>query len=295
MDFMKDVVARKAIRLAGACALLVGMSGMVQDAVAGIANTRHNLSNTNNVVGGANRVTDTPDICVFCHTPHNADTSQTDNPPLWNKRLLTGQTYQTYAQMNSASIDGQILPVGSISLACLSCHDGAQAMDNLINAPGSGGLDATGGGTNGRNFVWTGSPRIDAGGAGLLTGIAAVGAGGDLRNDHPIGIEYCGGFTAGTTCRDPDFRAVSTRNVASGNTTVTQYWVDTPAVGTANQRDRTDFILFNRTFAAGAGRPSVECGSCHDPHVESGVNGAGPTFLRVANTASAVCLACHTK
>ena len=39
------------------------------------------------------------------------------------------------------------LSVGSVSLACLSCHDGAQAMDNLINAPGSGGYDVTGGGT----------------------------------------------------------------------------------------------------------------------------------------------------
>ncbi len=42
----------------------------------------------------------------------------------------------------------------------------------------------------------------------------------------------------------------------------------------------------------------VECASCHDPHgVPSG--GAGstfkPTFLRVANTGSALCLTCHTK
>jgi hypothetical protein len=287
----------KMLRTASACALVLGLAGVTQEAAAGIANTRHNLSNTFNttLLGTGNHVTDTADICVFCHTPHNADVTQTDNPPLWNKRLNTGQAYQTYAQMNSASIDGQILAVGSISLACLSCHDGAQAMDNMINAPGSGGLDSTGGGAGGRNLVWTGSPRIDAGGLGQMTGIAAVGSGGDLRNDHPIGIEYCGGFTAGTTCRDGDFRAVNSRNVAAGNGIVTQYWVDTPNVGNATTRDRTDMWLYNRTFAAGAGRPSVECGTCHDPHVEAGQNGAGPTFLRVANVASAVCLACHTK
>ena len=42
---------------------------------------------------------------------------------------------------------------------------------------------------------------------------------------------------------------------------------------------------------------SVECGSCHDPHVESGTGtpASGQTFLRIANSGSAVCLACHNK
>lgn len=35
----------------------------------------------------------------------------------------------------------------------------------------------------------------------------------------------------------------------------------------------------------------VECASCHDPHNTTGVT----TFLREANTASALCLMCHTK
>lgn len=285
----KRVSALMAAVLAGATMV------MATGALAGIANTRHNLSNTNNVAD-SNNVTDTADVCVFCHTPHGADITQTDNPPLWNKRLLTGATYQTYAQLNSASVDGEILAVGSISLACLSCHDGTQAMDNIINAPGSGGLDATGGGTNGRNFVWTGSPRVDAGGVGLLTGVANLGV--DLRNDHPIGIEYCGGGFSGAgtgPCRDGDFRA-PTRGAAN-STLANTFWVDTPGNGTAGTRDKTDMALFTRTFTAGLG-PSVECASCHDPHLEAGVsNGgaAGETFLRVSNAGSAVCLACHTK
>jgi hypothetical protein len=52
-----------------------------------------------------------------------------------------------------------------------------------------------------------------------------------------------------------------------------------------------------RLYNTGEGY-EVECASCHDPH---GVPSAGPgstfnpTFLRINNTGSAVCLTCHSK
>ena len=260
---------------------------------AGIANTKHNLSPSSAV--GNNLVSaGTDEICVFCHTPHAADT--TAPVPLWNKRLTTGATYTTYATLNSSSIDGEILPVGSISLACLSCHDGTQAMDNIINAPGSGGYDVTGGGTNGLGYTWSGT-RVNA--LGMMTNSATSLSmlGNDLSNDHPIGIKYCGGGPTNAlpsaTCVDTDFVAPASGTV-NGNQV---FWVDT-AGGTA-ARNKTDMQLYTRTFGTGAG-PSVECGSCHDPHVETGTTTgglpvAGQTFLRIANTGSAVCLACHVK
>ena len=51
-------------------------------------------------------------------------------------------------------------------------------------------------------------------------------------------------------------------------------------------------VLYRRTFTAGVG-PSVECASCHDPHVEE--TATRKTFLRIANTGSALCLTCHNK
>ena len=64
-------------------------------AQAGIANTKHNLSPTGT---GVNKVTaGTDEICVFCHTPHAADTSAP--VPLWNKKLPAGTGYTTYAQL----------------------------------------------------------------------------------------------------------------------------------------------------------------------------------------------------
>lgn len=272
------------LRLVTVSALMLGAVGVSQQAVAGIANTKHNLGSSPGGTG-PNKTSDTAEICVFCHTPHASDT--TAPVPLWNKRLSTGASYSTYANLNSSSIDGEILAVGSVSMACLSCHDGTQAMDNIINAPGSGGYDATGGGANGRGWTWTGSNKV--------TGLAAVAADSDgLKNDHPVGIQYCGGGVTttaktGAGCKDGDF----TGKAANGSKTLENatinsqvvWWVDVNGDGA---RQKTDMQLYTRVFPSGEG-PSVECASCHDPHTET------TTFLRTANTGSAVCLACHVK
>jgi hypothetical protein len=292
----------------GSAAVLTGLLlAFTGPASAGIADTKHNLGNTstqtNHVTGTGNTATTTNEICVFCHTPHGADVTTTNAPPLWNKRLATGATYTTYATLNTPSLDGEVLPVGSISVACLSCHDGTQAMDNIINAPGSGGVLADGGAAAGRAYTWTA-----AGTDGVMAaGIANLG--GDLSNDHPIGIQYCGGGLGGTgsvlsgACKDGDFVGATGQpaNVKTATINTNQvFWVET---GTANStKERTDLPLYTRAFAAlnGGTGPSVECGSCHDPHVSTGQAGpngqvAGETFLRISNSGSAVCTTCHVK
>lgn len=261
-------------------------------ATAGIANTKHNLSASG---VGENKVTvGTDELCVFCHTPHAADTSAP--VPLWNKALPSGAGYSTYATLNSSTIDGSILNVGSISLACLSCHDGTQAMDNIINAPGSGGYDVTGGGATGLNWTWTGL-RVDADGKLINATDTLAMLGTDLSNDHPIGIQYCGGgpqtSAPAGACVDKDFFAPASATINSNLV----WWVDT-AGGAAGTREKSDMVLYTRDFGGAIGNaPSVECGSCHDPHVEQGTGSpaSGQTFLRIANTGSAVCLACHNK
>jgi len=237
-----------------------------------ITTSKHNLG-----TGGSGTVklaAGTDEICVFCHTPHGG---QIGTAPLWNKNLAS-TTYTLYGATGgeSATLDGTILAVGSVSQACLSCHDGTQAMDNMVNAPGSGGYNA--GGARPAGYTWTG-----AGVDGLMpAGVTNLGS--DLRNDHPIGAPYCGGglTDAAGTCADPDFKAIS-RATING---LVQFWVDTTG-GTAGTREKADMILYRRTGGTG---PYVECGSCHDPH-----NSTNGTFLRVANAGSALCLSCHTK
>jgi len=275
-------------------AALLAFSGTVS---AGIADTKHNLGSGAGI-SGRNQTSDTAEICVFCHTPHGGST---DAPvPLWNKRLGTagtpagGGTYTTYDTLQTPSLDGTVAAVGSVSMACLSCHDGTQAMDNVINAPGSGGLVADGGGNDGRAFTWTGS-TVNAAGR-LSSGVALIGT--DLTNDHPIGIQYCGGGLTGSgttvsgTCKDGDFRAPETKTI-NGNQI---FWVDTGGA----DKQRTDLPLYQRS-TGGLG-PMVECASCHDPHVSTGQTGpagtgqtSGETFLRISNASSAVCTACHVK
>ena len=283
-----------------ACVTLLAAAG--SEAIAGISATKHNLGSGAGPAG-RNQVSDTAEICVFCHTPHGGDTAAP--APLWNKRLgaagapAGGGTYTSYATLNTPSLDGTIASVGSISMACLSCHDGTQAMDNIINAPGSGGYDATGGANNGLAYTWSGT-RVNAAGVMQNGGGFIANLSTDLSNDHPIGIQYCGGGLTGSgttvsgTCKDGDFTTLQTATINSNQT----FWVETGGT----DRQRTDLPLYLRTGADAALGPLVECGSCHDPHVSDGQAGptgtgqvSGATFLRISNASSAVCLACHVK
>lgn len=262
-------------------------------ALATVVNTKHNLGATDPTQVRNNSFANTTQVCVFCHTPHGANVSNNE-APLWNKTLPATGTFQPYAAIGTT--DGEIInSLSGTSLACLSCHDGSQAIDNMINAPGSGGFN-TGGVTQG----WT---AANDGGTGVTVGVdnkfgatAAANIGGgsaDLSNDHPIGIMYCGGgqtTAVNGTCVDTAFNAPEEYTVG----TEKRYFVDT---GVANAtKDKTDIWLYNRTFATAAVTgPSVECASCHDVHSENNL------FMRYASTptdgnkASELCLACHIK
>ncbi len=280
-----------------------------QQAVAGISSTRHNLSSSGTTTyttftvtsagtgtqtstfgtgtATANHTTNgTAEICVFCHTPHGGQVGN-DKPPLWNKHLNAANSYTTYS---STTMDGTSDLTGSVSLACLSCHDGTQAMDNMINAPGSGGYAA--GGAN-QNWSWSVSSTMPSG--------AVTEIGKDLSNDHPVAIPFCGGgvtgsavdgtaTAAGGTCADADFNGPggstgSSNKVYSKKVGTNQvFWVDT---ATPTKREKTDLMLYSTTNATG---PTVECASCHDPH-----SSTNATFLRISNAGSAVCLTCHNK
>lgn len=274
-----------------ALGLAMGMSGAAF-AATGIAATKHNLSSSGT---GPNHTTGTDQICVFCHTPHGSDTSAA--VPLWNKNLPAGNSYQVYnstAASATSTIDGAIAAnVGSVSLACLSCHDGTQAMDNALNKPGTGGYNASGASIGG---TWTGSATMSG------TPIPVIGT--DLRNDHPIGIQYCGGGLTGTgttvngSCNDADFVGPSTRADSHFSNAVVLtkavngsqvFWVETGTVNTTRQK--TDISLYTRSDLTG---PSVECGSCHDPHVES-KGSDNIMFMRVTTSGSEICLSCHVK
>lgn len=284
---MKNVTTHLA---AGAAMLVltVGVLGSSQ-ALAGIASTKHNLGSLGT---GVNTFSGTAELCVFCHTPHGADT--TAAVPLWNRKLADPTTYTTYNSLGTSSLDGATVAVGSVSIACLSCHDGVQAMNVMINQPGSGGYVSGGSAMTG---TWSGANQT----AGVIKSGLITEIGIDLQNDHPIGIQYGGGPKAGTVpaapanytaslFKDADFKDANSA-VLNGKSV---WWVETGTTG----RQKTDMQLYTRTGVSSLGtvttltgdQPFVECASCHDPHTDTNA-----TFLRISNANSAVCLACHTK
>ena len=97
---------------------------------AGVVGSKHDLT----AGGGAQATTTvTDEVCVFCHTPHGSDVNAP--VPLWNKVLGAPGSYTQYSTLQTPTFDSTEAPVGSVSLACLSCHDGTQAMDAVIIRP----------------------------------------------------------------------------------------------------------------------------------------------------------------
>ncbi|MDH5301238.1 MAG: cytochrome c3 family protein [Gammaproteobacteria bacterium] len=262
---------------------------------AGIAESVHNLGTTGtgpSSNGGArNQFSGTAEICVFCHTPHGGDSSV--SVPLWNRKINSSSAYTTYDQLGTSTFDAQVAPVGSVSIGCLSCHDGSIALDALLNEPGSGAVNP---GFSAGN--WSGADIVNSG--ELKPGIVQN-LGIDLTNDHPIGMQYAGGGISASAPQlpqgdttDPDFAPVLYK-VRDGRFL---WWVDKDwRTGGDAQRTKTDVVLYTRDASNGyAGQsqqePFVECASCHDPHTTE-----NPTFLRISNTdtPSGLCLTCHVK
>ena len=94
-------------------------------------------------------------ICLPCHTPHNADTTET-GAPLWNHEV----TAATFTLYDSPTLDATVSQPDGNSKLCLSCHDGTVAIDSF------------GGGT----------------GTTFIAGVANLDD--DLTDDHPISFTY---------------------------------------------------------------------------------------------------------
>jgi predicted CXXCH cytochrome family protein len=124
----------------------------------------------------------TNEICIVCHTPHNANISILD-APLWNHQM-TSATFQLYACATFNGAATQTQPDGNSKL-CLSCHDGTVALENF-------GLTTTG--------------------THFITPVNNTGT--DLRDDHPISFIY----DAALAATDPGLYNPTTQPSGMGGT-----------------------------------------------------------------------------
>lgn len=135
---------KKALGLA-VVMLFVGVTSAMAQAVE-MAGGAHDM----NAYGGT--VVTSTEVCIYCHTPHNAVVAV----PLWNRAANTKDNYGIYS--NPTTMNATVGQPGPESKMCLGCHDGLTGIDTAV------------------------------GGTTTLTGDALVGA--DLSNDHPIGLTY---------------------------------------------------------------------------------------------------------
>jgi len=264
----------KTFKLGLRVAAIAGLSALLSvSAMAGIENSKHDLRGASTSTGTT--FTGATEICAFCHTPHAASDKTT--APLWNRAVGVASSFTKYT---SSTLDGTIALEGSPSLACLSCHDGTQAMNTVINGPsviGNYNYSAGGSFAMGTNSV-----------SAMMTGSIVPNHDVDLTNDHPVAIPYAGGGLTGTSSvadlTDQDF------NQPVFDASLDAWWVELKDNVTAG-RQKSDIILYTRTVDS-TKTGYVECASCHDPHAGDNVS-----FLRPAtgNANSQVCLACHNK
>ena len=119
-------------------------------------------------------------ICIVCHTPHNADATVAESP-LWNHEV-TDESFTVYT---SATLDAtDVGQPSASSKLCLSCHDGTIALDSY-------------GGMTGSSFI-SGSANL----------------GNDISNDHPISFAY----NTALSTEDGGLHDPSTANSGLGGT-----------------------------------------------------------------------------
>jgi len=169
----------------------------------------------------------TGEICICCHTPHNANISVPD-APLWNHQN-TAATFQLYTSPTFNGSATITQPSGSSKL-CLSCHDGTVALENF-------GTTA-----NGTHFI---------------SGINNLGS--DLRNDHPISFLY----DASLIAADPGLWNPTTHPSGIGSGTIAQAMLFNNKMECASCHDVHNSTgiahLLRKTNAA-----SALCLTCHN-------------------------------
>jgi predicted CXXCH cytochrome family protein len=225
-----------------------------------ISTSPHNLNNAPVSISPNGHGT-TGEICLPCHTPHSAPYNS--GALLWNHDVNLSKTYTMYTSVhvtqNSGAGGSSSNPqLDNTSRLCLSCHDGAIA------------VDAYGKATTGTFTLGT---------AAGTSWAAIAGAGdNDLSADHPLGVGYPG-LTATVD---------SLGNITSESWTKTVGWND-PTASTFTQGGVDGLPAVNLVYLPGNGLVGIGCETCHDPHD----NTAG--FVRMNNSGSVLCLKCHNK
>lgn len=225
-----------------------------------IQHSKHNLSASG---PGAVRASSEQEVCIFCHTPHNASPVQ----PAWNRNNPVS-AYIVYSSQSMDAAPGQ--PTGDSKL-CLSCHDGSIAVGSVLSRD--------------QEIVMSGGTRtLPAGKSNLGT---------DLSDDHPISFRYDSSLASkDVKLKDPSQLPQQVKLDSRGEMQCT-------SCHDAHDDSNGKFLVMdnsNSQLCASCHRISetsilshTNCNSCHVPHSSP----SGPYLLTGANI-SETCLQCHS-
>jgi predicted CXXCH cytochrome family protein len=239
-------------------------SRSMAQSVVSIVGSPHDLNHAlkYTVTNGVGGVGNDGEVCLPCHTPHAAPYNS--GSLLWNHQVDMSKPYTMYTVVNPASgSQSANMELDSTSRLCLSCHDGAVAVDSY-------------GRNNDGSLMQSGSVKIGtlADHNGWTGAFAIAGVGNDLSADHPVGIGYPGLTVSGGVATFTP----GTPNSFNNPLTATNFKTGGVAGGPGV-----------KLVALPNGLMGVGCTSCHEPHDKS------LWFQRMSNSGSALCLSCHIK
>jgi predicted CXXCH cytochrome family protein len=187
-------------------------------------------------------------VCAFCHTPHTAN--PTVPAPLWNRQTDVAKPYTLYSCATMNTVPGA--PNSTISIACLSCHDGTISYftsfngysvndkHELVNAPGPGGIPDM-----------SSYPNCERCHADIFgTGQPMVSVGTNLADDHPISMTYP------TAAQDPFFNLPPDLSKGWPNVPLFAGRVECPTCHKVHDPDNVPFLRVPNTA-------SQLCITCH--------------------------------
>lgn len=224
-----------------------------------VVDSPHNLSAAGS---GPVRATIEDQVCIFCHTPHNAAPIR----PLWNRETPM-DAYTIYASRSLDARPGQ--PTGT-SKMCLSCHDGTIALGSVLSR---------------------GTPILFSGGVSTIPqGAGRIGT--DLADDHPISFHYDSSLVSrDSKVKEPGLLPPEVRLDANSELQCT-------TCHDAHNNSLGKFLTMRNDNSAlctachQMGQTTItahqSCASCHQPHSAP----SGPYLLR-RQTITETCVSCH--
>lgn len=249
------MIARRVAAIYVVCLVVAGWVAADES----IVNSKHDLSARG---PGPIRAVTEQEICIFCHTPHNA----APQTPLWN-RENPRLHYRIY---ESSTLDARMDQPSGPSKMCLSCHDGSMALGNVLSRPQSHPIVMT-------------ARTIPPGTTDLTN---------DLSDDHPIGFRYDRQLSnRDSQIRPPEVVSVDLPLGAHGE-------VHCTTCHDAHDNELGDFLRVTDRMSAICVSCHDMVGWRHGSHAHSGKRTPGRVVdprerLKYATVAGNGCMNCH--